>query len=284
MQPLPAAHAYALQLRVGRQNSLLSPLLARLHALLAQLPHARVVATLRSFAQPASEARVLVYLPGYSSRNARNVLVGWAETTIDALNHAQPCRAPELLGRVPARDSGAHQTLVRCQPAHAALWLENHADPRTAAALLALNDHLPPLLTADPALLKTALPTAMTAALETHYPQPAAGLSPLVFANTLSGGLVAQMLAQCAALERDGLLVRSANLPAAALPTFHHVVRALGHALAASGEGSSRFDVLRLLLNQLGFDGAESDYLILLALPPQALRALQRHWRHQDAL
>ncbi|NHZ32530.1 hypothetical protein [Massilia rubra] len=284
MQPLPLAHAYALRLRAGRQNSLLSPLLARLHALLAALPHARVVAILRSFAQPASEAQVLVHMPGYSSRNARNVLVGWAETTIDTLNHEQPCRAPELLGRGPARDSGAHQTLVRCQPAHAALWLATHADARTAATLVALNDHLPPLLVADPALLKTALPAAMAAALDMRCPPPAAMLSPLVFANTLPGALVGQMLAQSDALERDGLLVRGANLPAAALPTFHHLIGALRHGLAASGEGTSRFDVLRLLLNQLGFDGSESDYLILLALPPHALRALQQHWRRQHAL
>jgi hypothetical protein len=173
---------------------------------------------------------------------------------------------------------------VRCQPAQAAQWLDTHADPRTAAALVALNDHLPPLLTADTALLKTSLPAAMAAVLDMQYQQPAGKLSPLVFANTVSGALVAQMLAQCDALERDGLLVRSANMPAAMLPTFNHLVCALGHGVATSSEGTSRFDVLRLLLNQLGFDGSESDYLILLALPPQALRILQQHWRRQHAL
>lgn len=284
MQPLAASPAYALRLRAGRQNALLSPWLVRLHARLAPIPGAAIVAAARSFDQPASEARLLLHLPGYPCQQARNMLVAWAETTIDALHDAQPYGGASLLDSGAWRDSGAHRILVRCEAADAALWLDQHAGPRSAAALVAMSEHLPRLLPAEPSLLKSALPVAIAAALSGQFPRRGAALSALVFMHSPASGLVREMLAQCDRLERAGLLLRRASLPATAQAVFARLVGALQHGLAVAGGRGGRIKVARLLLNQLGFGGPEADYLILLALPPAALRALLRHWRVDHAL
>lgn len=279
-----AAQCYALRLRVGRQNSLLSPLLVRLYARLRQIPDAAVVAVTRSDAQAASEARALIRLPGYPPAQARNLLVAWAETTIDAINHEQPYSTPGLLERQAGGDTDLYRTLVCCEPTDAAPWLRAHADTHTATALLALSEHLACLLTIDLALLKTALPVAISSVLKAQYPGRSAALSALVFANTPTGPDLAEMLRKREALERGGRLVRRAALPAPALAAFAQLVSALRHGMAITGARGAGFTVIRILLNQLGFAGPESDYLILLALPPKTWWTLHRRRGHGHAI
>ena len=285
MVPSSAGHGYALRLRVGRQTSLLSPLLARLHARLRQIPDAAVVAVTRSEAPAPSEARALIHLPGYPCSKARNLMVAWAETTIDALNDEQPYATQALPDREPGRAPGYYRTLVCCEQADARLWLRAHAAPRTAAALLALTEHLPALLAVDLALLKTAMPVAISMVLEArHSGLPAAALSALVFANTPAGRQPAELLRKRLALERDGRLLGHADLPADALAVCAQLAAALRRGVAAAGtRGGGGFTVIRILLNQLGFEGQESDYLILLALPPETWSALRRQQEHGHA-
>lgn len=280
MIPHSAGQCYALRLRVGRQNSLLSPLLARLYARLRQIPGAAVVAVIRSDAPAAIEARALIQLPGYPYTKARNLLVAWAETTIDSLNHEQPYSTPGLLDGEPGRDTDLYRTLVYCEQADATLWLRGHTDSQTAAALPAMSEHLARLLEVDVALLKTALPVAISAVLKAHYPGRFAALSALVFANTPRGHHRSAMLKKRQALEHSGQLVRHAGLPAAALLVFAQLVSALRHGMATASARGSGFTVIRILLNQLGFTGPASDYLILLALPPKTWRMLQRGYSH----
>jgi len=274
MAPHPAGRCFALYLRVGHQNNLLSPLLVRLYARLQDVPGGAVIAVTRNLAHEVSAVHTLVRLPGYTRAQARNFLIAWAETAIDALHHAHPYHAPRLLEGEPVRDGDPNRPLVRCEQADAALWLRANADADTAAALMAMSEHLCRLLKSDAALLKTALPAALSAVLEVQDPGSAEALSGLVFVHTPSAREIARLLRKRQALERDGQLIRYAGLPSDALAAFAHLVSAVQHGRAVSDARVTGFSVVRILLNQLGFEGTEADYLILLSLPPKAWRTL----------
>lgn len=272
-----ASNAYALRLRVGTQNRLLSPLLVLLYARLHQIPDATVHATLRSFGNGVHELNLLLNLPHYPIQHARNLLISWAETSIDRLNHAHPYSVSNLLNQNPAKENREdNNILVKCEPVNATQWLQEYASTVMAPALVTLSGYLNSLLQFEVAHLKTTLPVVITASLNAEYPDQPSDLFDAVFANTTCKQHIAAMLKNWRLLENQGRVIRRSNLPVATVPLFTRLLTALQHGMASIDESGKRFAVIRLLMNQLGFSEPESDYLILLSLPQAAIRLLQQ--------
>ena len=270
------SNTYALRLRTGLQNSLLSPLLVQLYARMDQLPDARIIAVIRYVDDGAHEWKVMLTLPGHSRQQACNFLVAWAETTIDELNHAYPYSVPSLLNQGARKEDIRHEILVKCTPVVAEQWLHAHSVPQTAPALMVLSGHLRPLLSWDSAQLKTTLPVAINAAWSSECPRQSSALFAAVFAQTVQRNQAMAMLRNWQRLENAGRVIRIHTLPVAAATLFTLLLTALQHGMAHSGVPGTRLGIIRLLLNQLGFVDAESDYIILLSLPQDSVRLLHQ--------
>lgn len=274
---------YALRIRIGYQHVLLTPALARLCASLEQLSGARLIGVRRGPGYAVHELIVLVGMPDWTINRARTWLITWAENNIDTLNHAHPYVVPQLLANGGADQQQSPIPFVHCEPMGQDTWLrQQNLTEVTSCAIVLTTPFLQDLLRYDSARLKTVIPIAILASLDGVDMSDRVALFSAVFLVTTNDETIKKLLENQSHLESQGRLVRRTSLPNGDHALFEHLLAVIKTGLAGRVELGASIEVARLLLNQLGFSGYESDYLILLAMPAHSINLLHQEWEQYD--